>query len=260
MEINENEPAISSVEQTIVGGTRIARLDLEQTARLMIDLARAPTRATGPFLLTSANGEVLARRRLDPKFAKLIDDADMVSADGQPLVFASRLLSREALPERVATSDLYSIVARKAQEEGVSFYLFGASEAVSLATFEATRRNFPRLDIRGCSHGYLSGEALERKLDEINTLAPDVLWLALGVPLEQEFARRYSRRLPNVKMIKTAGGLFDFVAGAKRRAPQWMQTTGLEWAFRMFLEPRRLLGRYLTTNPIALFVLLTQTK
>jgi exopolysaccharide biosynthesis WecB/TagA/CpsF family protein len=63
-----------------------------------------------------------------------------------------------------------------------------------------------------------------------------------------------------VKIIKTSGGLFDFVAGAKRRAPQWMQDAGLEWAFRLWLEPRRLLKRYLTTNPIAAFLLLTRTR
>jgi len=91
-------------------------------------------------------------------------------------------------------------------------------------------------------------------------LAPDILWLALGVPLEQEFVARYSARLPNVRVIKTSGGLFDFIAGAKSRAPRWLQKAGFEWAFRLFLEPRRLAIRYLTTNPIALMMLLTQTK
>lgn len=251
---------ISGVETTLVGGARVARLDLDETARLMLDLARAPARAKGPLYLTSVNGEVLARRRFAPDFARLIDCADLISADGQPLVVATRLLAEKALPERVATTDLYPVVARLAQEQGVSFYLLGASEGVNRATFEATRRDFPRLDIRGRSHGFLRGAALETKLDEINALAPDILWLALGVPLEQQFVRDHAHRLTNVKIIKTSGGLFDFVAGVKKRAPQWMQKVGLEWAFRLWLEPRRLLRRYLTTNPIAAFLLLTQTR
>lgn len=251
---------ISNVEHAMVGGARVARLDLEQTARLMMDIARAPARTGGPLFLTSVNGEALARRRLDPDFATIIDRADLINADGQPLVVASRLFSKHGLPERVATTDLYPIVAALAQAEGASFYLLGATEEVNRATFEATRRDFPRLDIRGRSHGYLAGETLERKLDEINALAPDILWIAFGVPLEQEFVRRHAHRLPNVKMIKTSGGLFDFVAGVKQRAPLWMQKTGLEWAFRLWLEPRRLLIRYLTTNPVALMLLVTQTR
>lgn len=226
----------------------------------MLELAAEPARAEGPYYLTSVNGEVLARRAFDPEFARLVDGADLINADGQPLVAASRLLTRRPLPERVATTDLYPIVARMAQDAGASFYLLGASEDVNRATYDATRRLAPRLNIVGRSHGYLKGEALAAKLDEINGLAPDILWLAMGVPLEQQFVRDHARRLPNVKMIKTSGGLFDFISGVRKRAPQWMQNAGLEWAFRMGLEPRRLLKRYLTTNPVAAYLLLTQTR
>ncbi len=252
--------AIVDVEMTTVGGVEVAALNLEQTARCMVKLARAARPGRRPYYLTSINGEVLARRGLDPAFAKLIDSADLVSADGQPLVAVSRLLARKGLPERVATTDLYPVVARMAEAEGLSFYLFGATEEVNSATYSVTRQNFPGLNIRGRSHGYLRGAALEEKLAEINALAPDILWLALGVPREQEFVARYASRLPNVGMIKTSGGLFDFVAGAKPRAPLWAQKVGLEWAYRLLLEPKRLAVRYITTNPIALMILLTQTR
>lgn len=226
----------------------------------MLDLARAPAREDGPYYLTSVNGEVLARRFFDREFAKLIDCADSIAADGQPLVVASKLFAqKKPLPERVATTDLYPLVARLAQDTGASFYLLGASEEVNRGAYEATKRMAPRLNIVGRSHGFLKGAALEEKLDEINALAPDILWLAMGVPLEQQFVRDHAHRLKNVKMIKTSGGLFDFVAGAKKRAPSWMQVLGLEWAFRLMLEPRRLLKRYLTTNPIAAYLLMTQT-
>lgn len=227
---------------------------------MMLDLAAEPPRAEGPYYLTSANGEVLARRFLDREFARLIDSADSIAADGQPLVTASRLFSRKPLPERVATTDLYPLVADMAQRTGASFYLLGAREEVNRAAYEATKRAAPDLKIVGRSHGYLKGAQLSAKLDEINLLAPDILWLAMGVPLEQQFIDAHRRRLRNVKMIKTSGGLFDFIAGVKPRAPQWMQSAGLEWAFRLGLEPRRLMLRYLTTNPIAAYLLLTQTR
>jgi exopolysaccharide biosynthesis WecB/TagA/CpsF family protein len=252
--------AIEGVEATFVGGAEVACLDLQSTARLMLDLARRPAREEGPYYLTSVNGEVLARRFLDKDFAKLVDCADSIAADGQPLVAASKLFSKKPLPERVATTDLYPIVARMAQETGATFYLLGASEDVNRAAYEATKRMAPRVNILGRSHGFLKGAELEARLDDINALAPDILWLAMGVPLEQKFVRDHAHRLKNVKMIKTSGGLFDFVAGAKKRAPQWMQDAGLEWAFRMGLEPKRLLKRYLTTNPVAAYLLLTQTR
>ena len=235
-----NNPIVV-IERTMVGGAQVARLDLKQTAHLIVNLARGADSRRRPYYLTSVNGEVLARRRLDA-------------------AFASRILAQNGLPERVATTDLYPVLAAMAEKAGLSFYLLGATEEVNSAAYGATRRMFPRLNIRGRSHGFLKGEALDAKLAEINALAPDVLWLALGVPLEQEFVARYSARLPNVKVIKTSGGLFDFIAGAKSRAPRWLQKAGFEWAFRLFLEPRRLAIRYLTTNPIALMMLLTQTK
>jgi N-acetylglucosaminyldiphosphoundecaprenol N-acetyl-beta-D-mannosaminyltransferase len=255
-----NRQPLGNFEQLIVGGARVARLSIEQTASLMVNLARQPASVRSPLYFTSANGEVLAQRYLSPDFAALIDSADLISADGQPLVIASRLLLREGLPERVATTDLYWVVARMAQERGVSFYLYGAEDEMNRRACEMSKSRFPQLDIRGRSHGYLRDSALEMKLDEINMLAPDILWLALGVPREQEFIRDHGARLANVKMIKTSGGLFDFVAGAKSRAPLWMQKCGMEWAYRLALEPRRLLVRYLTTNPIALMLLFTQTR
>jgi N-acetylglucosaminyldiphosphoundecaprenol N-acetyl-beta-D-mannosaminyltransferase len=251
---------LDRVKTTFVGGARVACLDLEESARLMLDLAQQPAREQGPYYLSSVNGEVLARRFVDREFARLIDSADSIAADGQPLVAASRIFSGKPLPERVATTDLYPIVARMAQETGATFYLYGASEEVNRAAYENTLRIAPDVKIVGRSHGFLKGAALEAKLDEISALAPDILWLAMGVPLEQQFVRDHAHRLKNVKMIKTSGGLFDFIAGAKQRAPQWMQDTGLEWAFRLGLEPKRLLKRYLTTNPVAAYLLLTQTR
>ncbi len=251
---------LAQVERRMVGGASIARLDLRQTARLMIDLAQAAPSGRGPLYLSSANGEVLARRHFDRQFAAMIDRSDLLSADGQAMIFASNLRTRRPLPERVATTDLYPVVAGMAQDENVSFYLFGATEEVNRATFHATRRQFPRLDLRGRSHGYLKGAALKAKFAEINELAPDILWLSLGVPLEQEFVVRHADLLPNVKMIKTSGGLFDFLSGVKKRAPLWVQKAGLEWAYRFGLEPRRLARRYAATNPVALYLLLTQTR
>jgi exopolysaccharide biosynthesis WecB/TagA/CpsF family protein len=255
----DSRHVLAQIEKVKVGGIDIARLDLDATADLMVNLVQTAPRSDRPLNFTSANGEVIARYRSNRAFAKLVEDADLVSADGQPLVFASKLFGRVALPERVATTDLYDRVAARAERTGVSFYLLGATEEINRKTYELTRRKYPHLNILGRSHGYLAGTALEAKIGDINALAPDILWLAMGVPAEQRFVDRWAPRLKNVGLIKTSGGLFDFYSGTKPRAPKVLQTLGLEWAYRILVEPRRLFWRYAVTNPVAIMQLIRAT-
>ena len=252
--------ATAGIPRITLGGLRLAVLDLEQTASFMVDMVFPQRRLSRPLYLTSANGEVLARCSTEPMTDRLFRSADLINADGQPLVTVSRFKSSTPLPERVATTDLFHVVARKAQAAGLTFYMFGADEEENATAVENVRKLYPDLKIIGRSQGYLRGDALRAKVDEINALAPDYLWVALGVPYEQAFVEQYTSRLSNVGIIKTSGGLFDFLSGNRARAPNWMQTIGLEWAWRIWLEPRRLFWRYLTTNPRALYLLFNKSR
>lgn len=252
--------ATASVLRASIGGLRLAVLDREQTADFMVQAIYPSRRVNRPLYLTSANGEVLSRCSTEPMTDRLFRAADLINADGQPLVMVSKLRSPNPLPERVATTDLFHDVARKAEELGLTFYLFGANEAENKAAIANVRRTYPALKIVGHSHGYLRGDALRAKVDEINALAPDFLWVALGVPYEQAFVDEFMPRLGNVGVIKTSGGLFNFLSGSRPRAPKWMQIVGLEWAWRLWLEPRRLFWRYLTTNPHALYLLFNRPR
>ncbi len=252
--------ATASVPRITVGGLRLAVLDLEQTANFMIDMVFPRRRVSRPLYLTSANGEVVARCSTEPMTDRLFRAADLINADGQPLVTVSKFKSSRPLPERVATTDLFHIVARKAQAAGLTFYMFGADEAENAAAVNNVREMYPDLKIVGHSHGYFRGEALRAKVEEINALAPDYLWVALGVPYEQAFVEQYTPHLSNVGVIKTSGGLFNFLSGSRPRAPKWMQNVGLEWAWRVWLEPRRLFWRYFTTNPRALYLLFNRSQ
>lgn len=256
MDITVDAPAGRTVT---LGGLPITVIDRADAARQMIRLAKHH-RSNGPWFLTSANGEVIARTATDSKLAALFLAADQIVADGQPLVTASRFVCREALPERVATTDLFHDVAKLAEKTGITFYFFGATEEENRRAVAAARTLYPYLDIVGSTHGYLKGEALTTKLAEIDALAPDILWLGLGVPREQLFYRDHARQLRHVGVIKTSGGLFDHMAGKVRRAPQALQRLGFEWLWRALMEPRRLAWRYLTTNPQALFFILTRSN
>ena len=252
--------ATANVQRISLGGLRLAVLDIEQTANFMVDMVFPRRRVSRPLYLTSANGEVLARCSTEPMTGRLFRAADLINADGQPLVTVSRLNSPTPLPERVATTDLFHVVARKAEAAGLTFYMFGADEAENAAAVANVRKLYPALQIIGHSHGYLRGDALRAKVDEINRLAPDYLWVALGVPYEQAFVEDFTPHLFNVGVIKTSGGLFNFLSGSRARAPQWIQNVGLEWAWRIWLEPRRLFWRYLTTNPRALYLLFNKNS
>ncbi|MBP1860370.1 WecB/TagA/CpsF family glycosyltransferase [Rhizobium herbae] len=244
----------------LLGGLPITVLDRQSAAFLMISAARKRRPDKRPYYFTSANGEVIARVHTDARIASLFQEADQIFADGQPLVFASRWLCRIKLPERVATTDLFHDVARLAEFVGITFYLLGATEAESNKAVAAIRVRYPNLRVIGHCHGYLAGDALEAKLDEINALAPDILWLGLGVPREQIFVRDFAARLTNVGVVKTSGGLFDHLAGKTLRAPLWAQRAGFEWLWRVLMEPRRLFWRYMTTNPQALYLIWRYSK
>lgn len=248
----EPDLAADGIGRVTIGGLPITVLDRQQNARMMCDAAIERPRGGRPLYLTSANGEVLARCYREPEMAELFLAADQIAADGQPMVFASRHLCATPLPERVATTDLFHDVARIAQDERLSFYMLGADEDENARAVEAVRRLYPDLNIVGHSHGYLTGEALDEKIAQINQLRPDILWLAMGVPNEQRFMAEHGDRLTGVGVVKTSGGLFNFLSGKNRRAPGWMQAMGLEWVWRIGQEPTRLFGRYFVTNPIAI--------
>ena len=245
-----------------VGQLPIDAVDLEETARAFIDysLSVERQRAARPIFSTSVNGQTISLCARDRKLAAMFLSADSVNADGQPLVLLSRLFCANPLPERVATTDLFPVVARLAARAGVSFYMLGGSEEVNRRAVDNTRAAYPGLRIVGRRNGYFAREAEAEICAEIAELKPDILWVSLGCPLEQEFVARNLERLAGVGIVKTAGGLLDFLSKEKARAPSWMQRLGVEWLFRTLLEPRRLGWRYMTTNPHALYVMLTSMR
>lgn len=230
---------------------------IDETAQDFI-LRATSERVAGarPFYSTSANGQVIALCHHDREFDAMLRQADQIHADGMSLVIFSRKFCRQALRERVATTDLVHAVARRAEETGSRFYFLGGSEEVNRAAVEEMQTLYPRLVFSGRHNGYFSRAEEEAILADIAASKTDILWVGFGIPLEQRFVSRNLDRLSGVAVIKTCGGLFDFLAGKNSRAPQWMQDMGLEWLYRAMLEPKRLGKRYLLTNPIAIYSLL----
>jgi len=242
-----------------VGGLKTACVSRSQLSQVMVGdclAARGGNRA--PKLVFASNGHAIALSALDSKFRSLFEQADLIHADGEPVVFASKLLTATPVPERSATTDFIFDAAGAAREHGLKFYLLGSTDEVNARAVQKLERAYPGIQIVGRRNGYFRREDEAAICEEIKGSGADVLWVGLGVPFEYEFSLRNKARL-RVGWVVTCGGCFNFAAGEYVRAPDWMQKVGLEWLHRVWREPRRLFWRYLVTNPIALLMLLCKT-
>lgn len=247
----------------VVGGLKIGTLSRRSWAEVIAGcclLGRSQPHSTTPAFFTSANGNVLSLYARSPEFRRIVDTADGVDADGMPLVMASRMFTDNPIAERCSTTDFVHDMAEAAIQRDLSFFLLGGTEKSCKGAAETLERLHSGLRISGYRHGYFSIGEEREIVDQINAVGPDLLWVGLGVPKEQEFVHRNRERLKNVGAIKTCGGLFDFLSGKSRRAPEWMRNYGLEWLHRLMQEPGRLWKRYLFTNIHALYLIARHTS
>lgn len=253
-------PANDRFDEVVVGGIRTARLSRKQLADLMVDdclAARREPRA--PKLVFASNGQTIALYATDKEFRETFDQADVIHADGQPIVLASKLLgSKRSIPGRSATTDFIHDAAAAANANGLSMFFLGGTEDANERCIKAMRRLHPGLKIAGRRNGYFKRSEEGLICSDIARSGADILFVGLGAPEEYAFAVRNRSRM-TASWVVTCGGCYNFVTGDYPRAPRWMQTASLEWAFRIMNEPTRLFWRYAITNPIALYQIATRT-
>ncbi len=253
--------ANDSFAEILLGGLKTACLTRDALARqMLVDCLKArDEKVHPPKLVFASNGHAIALSAQDARFREAFSRADLIHADGQAAVFASRFLTNTPVPERSATTDFIHDAAKIGAAHGLRFFLLGATEEANAEAARILSKTYPGLQIVGRLHGYFGEYDEDEVVDEINLTQPDVIWVGLSVPREYEFAVRNKHRL-RAGWLVTCGGCFNFVTGAYRRAPHWMQAAGLEWLYRLAREPKRLFWRYAVTNPLAVFLLLTRTN
>jgi len=170
----------------------------------------------------------------------------MAVADGMSVVWALKALGRP-VPERVAGVDLMAELLTAGSRERLRVYLLGARQEVLDALVAECGRSYPGLTMAGARNGYFTADDHLSIVEDIRASAPDLLFVGMPSPFKDVFCERYRDRL-DVPVIVGVGGSFDVLAGHTRRAPRAAQKLGLEWAWRLVMEPRRLWKRYLTTN------------
>lgn len=183
----------------------------------------------------------------DASFRDVVNGADLVTPDGVPLVWSLRLLGVSA-PSRVYGPDLMLQVCAAAEREGIPIGLFGGSESVLERVQVALRDQYPELSVRYAhSPPFGPGAEVNADVEAIARSGAGILFVALGCPKQERWMARHRGRVPAVML--GVGAAFDFLAGSKAQAPGMLQGVGLEWAFRLATEPRRLWRRYVWHNP-----------
>ena len=177
-----------------------------------------------------------------------LNKADLVLADGMPLVWLSRMLG-DPLPERIAGIDLMYRLLERASEKNYSVYFLGAKPKVVEKVVEVVKKTYPGLRIAGYRDGYFSQPEEYNVIENINKSSADILFVAISSPKKEIFLEKWRSHI-NVLICHGVGGSFDILAGVTKRAPLWMQKFGLEWLYRLIQEPRRMWKRYLVTNVI----------
>ena len=201
--------------------------------------------------LCVCNVHTVMASREDPELRRALLLSSMNLPDGQPLVWAINAFGHQ-LAGRVYGPELMSRACERAASSGQRFYLYGGRNQGALVQLALNlRRRYPGVKIVGGyspPHRPLSAEEQETVAEEINRSRPDVVWVGIGVPKQEKWMARM-RPLLDAPLLVGVGAAFDFHAGLVAQAPNWIQEAGLEWAYRLAHEPRRLWRRYLRYNP-----------
>lgn len=233
-----------------VYGTPVSSCSLEGVSRL----ARQPGPSGHVIAIANVHSVMSARR--DADLAATLRDAEVVTPDGMPLVWAMKAAADNPA-ERVTGIDVMTRTIQDGLDDGVPHFFYGSSEDVLDALIERLRADFPGIAIAGAispPFRRLTHSEISDHIRQIKDSGATVVWVGLGMPKQELWMHDVHDALPGVSLIGV-GAAFDWLAGNKSRAPEWMQNSGLEWLYRFSQEPRRLWKRYALNNPLFMVLL-----
>lgn len=219
-------------------GCQIDNLSMEETLQTIESYIKDGR----PQQHVVVNVDKLVKASRDENLKRIINECSLINADGMPVVWASRLL-RKGLKERVAGIDLFEALMERSAVKGWRVFLLGAKEDVVSNVKRLYEAKYPGLTVAGYRNGYWGQEDEKDVVEQIKTSRADLLFVAISSPKKEEFLSRYQAEM-RIPFAMGVGGTFDVAVGKVKRAPLWMQRTGLEWFFRFMQEPRRMFRRY----------------
>ncbi|NPV45753.1 MAG: WecB/TagA/CpsF family glycosyltransferase [Armatimonadetes bacterium] len=215
-------------------GVRVDRVTMDQAMARVEQFIREDR----PHMIVTSDAIGVMKAQHDGELRAIINEADLVTADGAGVILAARLLGLP-LDARVSGCDMVSEICRVAARMGRSVYLLGAAPGVAEKAAEKLKQQVPNLIVAGCHDGYFTAEEEPLIVADIAARRPAALFVALGIPRQERWIKAHLQEL-GVPVCIGVGGSFDVISGLKRRAPLWMQRCGLEWLYRVAKEPSRL--------------------
>ena len=206
------------------------------------------------------NAHVVNQSRVTPGLGDALRRADLVYCDGYGVRLAARVLNHP-VPHRMTGADWIWGLARLCELAGHPLYLLGSEPPLAREAAARLRLFYPELDVVGAHHGFfeLGSDHNERVIEDINAHHPRIVLVGMGTPKQELWVDRYAHRLDGA-VVWTVGALFDYVSGRTPRAPRWLADNGLEWIFRLAIEPQRMWRRYLLGNPVFIKRVLHEAK
>lgn len=218
-------------------------VDMTQAVELCLEWCRAPR---APHTVITANAFILCMMRRDEELRRACVAGDLNLADGMSVVLTAKLAGI-GFPERVPGVDMMARLLEQGSQHGLRAYFLGAKPEVVRALAERCARDFPGLIVAGCRDGYFKPADHEAIVAAIREARPDFLFVGMPSPFKENWCERHRQAL-DVPVIMGVGGSFDVLAGFVKRAPRLLQSLGLEWSWRLLMEPGKMWKRYLVTN------------
>lgn len=228
------EQADAAREQLQILGVGVDRLD----SGAALDEIEGFIAAGGPHQVVTANAEIIYQASKDTRMRNVINNAQLVTADGSGVVWASRQLGAP-FDERVTGIDLVNSICERAATKGWKIYILGSAPGVAATAAVKIRDRYPGCNIVGTHHGYFNAKEEKQILAELRQLQPDVLFVALGAPKQEYWIAEHLPQL-DIPVAMGIGGSMDVLSGNVKRAPRWMQKFGLEWLYRLVIQPTRI--------------------
>ena len=206
------------------------------------------------------NAHVVNQTHTTPGLRDALARADLVYCDGYGVRLAARALHLD-VPHRMTGADWIWGLASLCRLSGQSIYLLGSEPPIARDAAARLERWYPDLHVAGAHHGYfeVGSPHNDRVIEDIVDRAPDIVLVGMGTPKQELWADRYAGELGGA-VVWTVGALFDYVSGHTPRAPHWLADHGLEWIFRLAIEPHRMWRRYLIGNPAFLSRVYHETR
>ena len=192
--------------------------------------------ADNRFSVYTPNSEIILYAYNNPDYCNVLNGGNLVTADGIGVVYASKILGRP-IPERVSGFDLANELLRVSAPMGKTLYLFGGKPGIAEEAGKKINELYPGIKIVGASDGYFDDEKEKEIIEDINNKSPDILFVCLGFPKQEIWIDAHSDL--NAKIVMGIGGSLDVFAGAVKRAPKIYQKLGLEWLYRLIMQPSR---------------------